>query len=445
MQLPALSQSRALRRGVFFLLYFRQGLPAGFASTALANTLTARGVAAETVGDFVALTGLPWTLQFVWGPVIDRFQGSAMGRRRPWILGAQLFGLAACLPLLAVDDPAARLGLISWTFLVHSVVASVQDTGVDAMAISAVPDGERGRVNAFMRAGFIVGMGAGAMLSIVMAAQGFRSAAALQIFALALITLVTFLVRERPGDTLLPFRPRPGGVNHTHIARLSTRAIVIELARGLLGFTSLRLFLPVAASYLAASVFIRALSIHLIRDAGWGDAELSTFSGGAGTLMALAVVAAGGWLSDRVGHRRLLSWVLCVLAVYLLSFAALGPWWSSRSLTRPALAAWYAFDPLLSVAAMPALMALCRPGVEGSQFTAYMALVNLCDVLGSHLAGRALGVVTAPSVAAGCGLIVLLASVSSWRRSRPAPQRLISYPPTAGGGDFDDLSERSEA
>ena len=426
-RLPALSQSHALRCGVFFLLYVRQGLPAGFAATALANSLTARGVAPEVVGGFVALTGLPWTLQFVWGPVIDRFQGSAMGRRRPWILGAQLLGVAATLPLLAVVDPAAELSVVAWTFLVHAVFASVQDTGVDALAVSVVPDRERGRTNAFMRAGFIAGMGAGAGLSVVMAAYGFRAAAALQTLALALLAVLTFVVRERPGDALLPGRPRldPDGHGPGHAGR-TTGAIALELARGLIAPASLRLFPAIAGGYLAASVFIRALSIHLVRDAGWGDVEMSALSGGAGTAMALAVVAVGGWLSDRVGHQRLLCWVLLALAAYLLGFAALGPWWSSRSLTRPALVVWYAFDPLLSVAAMPALMALCRPGVEGSQFTAYMALVNLCDVLGSYLAGQALGVASGPTLAAACGLVVLLAGVATVGR----PHRDPPAPPT---------------
>ena len=204
MRLPCLSESRNLRYGVFFLLYLRQGIPAGFASTALANSLTARGVDPEAVGAFVAWTGLPWTLQFVWGPVVDRFQGSPLGRRRPWVLGAQLLGLIATLPLIAVGDPVTRMGTIAWIFLAHSVIASVQDTGVDAMAISVVPDRERGRVNAFMRGGFVVGTGAGALLSAAMAARGFAFAAALQSLSLGLLALLTFVVRERPGDAFLP-------------------------------------------------------------------------------------------------------------------------------------------------------------------------------------------------------------------------------------------------
>ena len=426
MRPPSLSESQGLRYGVFFLLYVRQGIPAGFASTAIANSLTARGVDAESVGTFVAWISLPWTLQFVWGPVVDRFQGSPMGRRRPWVLGAQLLGLIATLPLIAIHDPVAQMRTIAWIFLVHSVIASVQDTGVDSMAISAVPDRERGRLNAFMRGGFIVGMGAGALLSVAIEARGFAFAAGLQSLSLAFLALLTFVVREHPGDAFLPWGHRTGtttdrGVIGPVVDR-SSREIVTELWRGLLAPTSRRLFAAIATGYLCGSVFIRTLSIHLIRDAGWGDSELSVFMGTFSTLSALSVVAIAGWLSDRVGHRRLLTRVMLVLGVFLVVFSGLSPWWTNRGLTRPALMIWYTFDPILSVAAMPALMALCRPGVEGSQFTAYMALVNLCDVLGSYLAGLALTVTSAPIIAASCGLVVLIATTSISGRHSPNAQ-----------------------
>lgn len=421
---PFLSQSTALRYGVVFLLYFRQGLPAGFAQTALANSLTARGVNAAEVGAFVAWIGLPWTLQFVWGPLIDRFQGSAMGRRRPWVLGAQLLGLVATLPLLFIVDPVEQLAAVSWIFLAHSVVASVQDTGVDAMAISMTPDRQRGRMNAFMRAGFLVGLGAGAMLSVVMKDGGFRAAAGLQTIALALLAVLTFVVRERPGDALLPGGRREGMVSPRR-AGMNVSAIVAELIRGMLAPTGLRIFLASAIGYLAASVFSRAVSFHLIRNAGWGDAELSVFSGWNGTALALVVVLLGGPLSDRIGHGRLLVAVLALMGGYLIAVGSLGASWSDRSLMRPALAIWYGFDPLLSVAAMPALMAVCRPGVEGSQFTAYMALVNLCDVLGSYLAGKALGFASAPTIAAACGAAALASAagllIAGKRRDIPNP------------------------
>ena len=77
-------------------------------------------------------------------------------------------------------------------------------------------------------------------------------------------------------------------------------------------------------------------------------------------------------------------------------------------------------DPLLSVAAMPLLMAFCRPKIEGSQFTTYMALVNLCGVASSYLNGWLLEVTTAPLIGLACGGL-MLGLVVALRRLRPQP------------------------
>ncbi len=69
MRLPALNESSRLRSFTFFYLYVMQGIPSGFALTAIANYLTGKGVAPNVVGSFVAIVGIPWILQFVWGPL----------------------------------------------------------------------------------------------------------------------------------------------------------------------------------------------------------------------------------------------------------------------------------------------------------------------------------------------------------------------------------------
>ena len=80
-------------------------------------------------------------------------------------------------------------------------------------------------------------------------------------------------------------------------------------------------------------------------------------------------------------------------------------------MTTAGLIIWYTFDPSFSVAAMPVLMALCRKGVEGSQFTTYMALVNLSDVIGAYVSGHALAWFSAPRIGLFCGAVVIAAMV----------------------------------
>jgi len=128
MPLPALNESTRFRYFTFFYLYAMQGIPAGFALTTLANYLVGQGAAPNIVGSFVGIIGTPWILQFLWGPVIDRYQYSTMGRRKHWLVFMQWGALLTLLFLLFITDPVKQVTTIAAIFFVHSIFASFQKT-----------------------------------------------------------------------------------------------------------------------------------------------------------------------------------------------------------------------------------------------------------------------------------------------------------------------------
>ena len=420
-----LSSSRRLRYVAFFYLYVMQGLPSGFALTAVANYLIAEGASPAAVGSFVAVVGLPWAVQFVWGPVIDHFQHSALGRRKPWVVLSQAVAFLASLGILFIDDPVGQLGALSLAFFVHSIFASIQDASVDALAIGITPENERGRVNAFMRGGMLTGVGLGAALfAYLIRAYGFFSAALAQSLLLLLFTVITFFLRERPGDALIPGRRTLRTTRVPPGAAPDLRGLFRELFRGLTTRPSLRLFGASALVYLCISLFSRALPVHLIRELHWSDTSVSVLRGTYGTVVTLGIIFAGGVLADRFGARRLLLYVTLFVGVFLLGFNLLAPWWVHEGVATGGQVLWYMTDPIFSVAAMPVLMAICRKGVEGSQFTTYMALVNLVDIAGAYLSGQALTWVKAPVIGLAGGVLVLLAALlvfASTRQDRLQP------------------------
>jgi len=408
-----LSQSRPLRYGVFFYLYVMQGIPSGFYLTALANYFTAEGVSPDRVGSFIAIIGLPWAFQFIWGPLIDRFQHSPLGRRKPWVVGSQLMTVLASCILLAVRNPVADIGLLGWLFCARSVFAAIQDASVDAMAITVIPDDERGRVNAFMRAGFLIGTGIGAaVFAILLRRYGFHGAALAQVGCLLTGVLLMLFIRERPGDQLFPSWTRRSGqrppkpiVRQAAQPDYTFRWLITELFRGLLSRQSVLLFGAILMAYTSVSLFARAYNHHLIDNLGWKNEDLSVLTGTYGMVVAAVIALTGGYLADRVGARRLLVLMVFMVALYLLGFNLLSAQWIQRPLAQTGLVALYFMDPAISAATMPVLMAICRKGVEGSQFTTYMAFVNLCDIAGTFLAGNALLHLAAPTIGLGAGLL----------------------------------------
>ncbi len=414
----ALKTSSRLRYFTFFYLYLMQGIPAGFALTAIANYLVGKGVSSSSVGTFVSVVGLPWIMQFIWGPLIDRYQYSVIGHRKHWVVLTQVAAFLASLTLLFVKDPASQLSLMSLVFFTHSIFASVQDASVDAMAISLVPEQEKGRLNAFMRGGFLIGMSFGAaFLAYVLHKSGFHLASLIQSVTLLLFTIITFFIKLEETDPLLP------SFSHKNMLppdekNPSVKKVFKDLWNAMTGKYSLQTFGIIALVYTCSSIFVRSYSYHLIHVLQWPSHEVSILQGSYGSIITLAVILAGGIIADRIGAGKMQVKVMWSVALFLLLFNGIYVFWHLKSVATTGLLLWSLADPLFSVAAFPVLMNLCADHIEGSQFTAYMALINFCDVVGSYLTGWALHVIAAPLLGFACGIIILTAIFILYRTQR---------------------------
>jgi PAT family beta-lactamase induction signal transducer AmpG len=417
MFIPVLKESARLRYVTFFYLYIMQGIPSGFALTAIANFLVAKGVSPQSVGTFIAIVGIPWIIQFVWGPIIDRFQFSVIGHRKHWVVLTQIVAIIASLGLLLIKDPVHQLSLMSVLFFIHSNFASVQDASVDAIAISVVPSEERGRVNAFMRGGYLTGVALGsAGLSYIMHQFGFSSAVLTQSGILLFFTILTILTKLDKHDSLLP----SFGKHHRPVEEQeespNLKWLFHQLFKGILQKKSLETFTVIALVYLMFSIFIRSYTYHVIHVLGWSDQLVSVLQGSWGSVLIFFVIIGGGVLSDKIGHRKFQIRVMWGTSIYLILINLLSLFFKNDMLTGAGLVLWNFADPLFSVAAFPILMALCLKQVEGSQFTAYMALINFCDVLGSYVTGWSLSIFPAPYIGLFCGVVVLILIIFMMKR-----------------------------
>lgn len=409
--MPTLSQSQPLRYISFFYLYVMQGVPSGLALTALTNYLAAEGVTAQRLATFGAVVGLPWGFKFVWGPLIDRFQGFAMGRRRPWVLLAQVLAFLASLGLLLPTNPTQNLDQLMWAFVLHGVFASLQDVSVDALAITVVPAEERGRINALMKCGMVTGQALGAAgLALLIRNQGFHVAVLSQSTLLLTLTIVTFFIRERPENAW--FSVRHTGLLAAQDQSTSFGKILGELVRALLARRSLVLFVAIAAVFIGERLFQRVYVLHLIQQIGWTDTSVSVLSGTYGTLAALILALGGGWLSDRIGAQRLLIGMALVMAGLHIGFSLSQSLWVNTTVATTGLVVRQTLEPLFSIAALPVLMGVCQRTVAGAQFAFYMALSNQADLLGIYLSGSLYGPFPAWVIGLGCGLVMLGAALA---------------------------------
>ena len=141
---------------VSFLMGFACGLPLLLTSTVLQAWMKKEGVDLTLIG-LMALVGLPYTLKFLWAPFLDRFTLSFLGRRRGWLLLAQI-ALALSIAGLGFTGPAKNPVIMVFAALLVTFLSASQDIVVDAYRREDLADEELGLGSSFYINGYRVGM-----------------------------------------------------------------------------------------------------------------------------------------------------------------------------------------------------------------------------------------------------------------------------------------------
>jgi PAT family beta-lactamase induction signal transducer AmpG len=198
---------------IVLLLGFSSGLPLALSGSTLLVWMTESGVDLRTIGLF-ALVGTPYTLKFLWAPLVDAIHvplfTRAFGRRRGWLLFSQLLLIVSIL-LLALADPARSPPLVALGALLVAATSSTQDIVVDAFRVESLPESEQAAGMASYVAAYRIGMlvsTAGALFIV----SGFESTGLprgaawmwgyVVMAAMVLIGTVTALVATEPEQSV---------------------------------------------------------------------------------------------------------------------------------------------------------------------------------------------------------------------------------------------------
>ncbi len=384
----ALVDSRPQRASMLCAMYFAQGVPWGFMTIALVSHLTARGVGDTAAGNLTAIVLVPWTFKLIWGPIIDTMTIRSMGRRRPWIIGAELMMAVSLLGLLMMGDLTDNLWLLGWMFFIHNCFASLQDVATDALAVDILPRGEQGRTNGMMWGSKLIGKAMGAsVMALAIAKWGLSSAVIIQFVVLIIIMLFPLLMLERPGEKRFPwsrgeanFRGSDaGGMRHP-----------FDVFRDLFQ----------AFSLATTSFFLIYGLIHTI---GWGIVEVITktlytqqldwtaeqvsYVSGLAVFTEMAGAFGGGYVADRFGRRKVMVIGFMAYGLAAIIFGCCPHLWNQR---------WFAAGYLL---VNPGLLAIGSVGflsmgmriswttASATVFTIYMTVSNVAHVMGNKAVG----------------------------------------------------------
>ncbi|MDB5705413.1 MAG: transporter [Sphingomonas bacterium] len=152
------------------------GISSGFPLALLLGTMTfwlaKVGIEKKTIGFAVGLT-TPYTLKFLWAPLIDRFKlpilTGLFGQRRAWLFFVQAL-LFVSVWMLGASHPELHLGLFAFWAIVTAFLGATQDIVIDAYRIEILseeelPHGTANNQFGYRLGAFIAGVGTIAIAS----------------------------------------------------------------------------------------------------------------------------------------------------------------------------------------------------------------------------------------------------------------------------------------
>ena len=415
-----------LRPGVLIvmLLGFSSGLPLALSGETLRVWMADRGVDLGTIG-LLSLAGVPYTLKFLWAPVVDAWQVpylSSLGRRRGWLIASQLVLMAAIL-FLGTRDPLASPFMVGLAALFVAFASATQDIVVDAFRVQSLPTDEQAAGMASYVAAYRMGMlasGAGVIgLSGWLELQGlskeavwplaYAAAAALVLVGLA----ATLLARE-------PRRSAEADQADGHSALKRLYAVARDSFTEFLMRDAAIAVLAFVVIYKLCDALAGAMTAPYVLSLGYSKVQYATIVKGVG----LAALLFGGFAGGTIARSLPLATALLLGAVLqsvsILAFVWLGWQEPSMSALTVAIVIENFATAIGTVIFVAYLSALCRnPLHTATQYALLTALASSGRTFfasGTGFAAKALGW---PTFFVACVLTALPAiALLAWLQGR---------------------------
>jgi PAT family beta-lactamase induction signal transducer AmpG len=362
-QFSSLASFKNRRIAVMLPLGFASGLPLALTASTLQAWLTEVNVDLRTIGLFT-LVGLPYTLKFLWAPIMDRFVPPWLGRRRGWMIVMQL-GLVAGIAAMSLIDPTKTPLLLAALAVLVAMTSASQDIVFDAYRTDVLKAPERGFGAAVSITGYRIAM--------VVSGGGALIASTYYLDWSEIYLIIAALMLIGVGATLLS--PEPA--SPVNIPRNFVEA-AWEPVHEFFSRSPALILLLLVVLYKLGDAFAGSLTTaFLIRGMGFTAADVGWVYKVMGMGATIVGALFGGIWMSRMGLFRSLLIFGGLQAVSNLTFMLLA--WTGKS--YPIMVAAVAFENLsggMGTAAFVALMmSLCDHRYTATQYALLSAMAAL--------------------------------------------------------------------
>lgn len=299
---------------VHLLLGFSSGIPLLLTASTLQVWMTELGINIKTIGG-IALVGLPYSLKFLWSPLLDRYPLPWLTRRRGWMLASQLV-LMASIMALGFSDPLQNVALTIFLATLVSFVSATQDIVIDAYRRENLTDEQMPAGLSLYTTGYRLAMliaGAVALWSMDRFRLEWWMVYTTVALFLSLGVFATLIAPE--SDSAAIERPK------------TLREAVIGPFQQFFSQNGVWWMLAFILLYKIGDNLSSAMTAPFVIKHGYSKGEYAKLVKGVGLLATLAGVYVGAWITTKIKINRAL-WVFGVLqgtAIYSLVILAQQP------------------------------------------------------------------------------------------------------------------------
>lgn len=289
------------KMAAILLLGFSSGLPLFLTSQTLQAWMTVEGVDLATIGMF-SLVALPYSLKFLWAPVMDRFIPPFLGRRRGWLVITQV-ALLLAIGAMALHDPSRSLQLLALNAILIAFFSASQDIVFNAYQIDALTEREMGAGAAIGVLGYRVALILTGSIALILADRIPWPTVYLLMAALMLVGLAAAFWAPEPVLSEAP----PQSLRESVVDPL----VEFFQRTGLIWGVLILLFVIL---YQLPDRFGQNMATPFLLEIGFSQTEVGAIRGGIGIVATIVGVLAGGAVIAAIGINRSV-WIFAALQI----------------------------------------------------------------------------------------------------------------------------------
>ncbi|WP_414541216.1 AmpG family muropeptide MFS transporter [Nostoc sp. CCY0012] len=282
------------KMAALLLLGFSSGLPLFLTSRTLQAWMTVENVDLTAIGLF-SLVGLPYSLKFLWSPLLDRFAVPILGRRRGWLIVIQI-GLLIAIALMAVQKPSQALQFLAINAVAIAFLSATQDIAADAYRTDVLEKLELGAGAAVFVLGYRVALLLTGSLALILADRISWSSVYLLMAIGMVIGIIATLFAPEPKETTPP--------------ESLAAAVILPFGEFFQrqGVVQAFLILVFIVLYKLGDSFVNNMSTPFLLQTGFTQTDIGAIQGGMGLIATIIGTLCGGAILSKIGLNRSL-WV----------------------------------------------------------------------------------------------------------------------------------------